>query len=371
MAGIYIHIPFCAQKCSYCDFHFSTTFSSYRSELIHALVNELLLRKNNDLVETIYFGGGTPSLLTKEELKILIETIKLNFNCATEIELTLECNPDDCSLTNLSNWKELGINRLSIGIQSFDDEQLKWMNRKHTSSQAKEALDIAQKVGFTNITVDLIYGLPNLTLKEWERQLMEIIRLPIQHISAYCLTVEEKTVLAKWVKEKKIVPSDNDEQSDQFELLVATLSKNGFEQYEISNFCREENYSKHNSSYWLGKKFLGIGPSAHGYDGESRYWNIASNQQYIRSIKEGVLPETKEKLGINEQFNELILLGLRTKWGVNKSQLFDLIQPTLDWVSQKNSFIEMGELIETENFLHLTETGKLRADLIASELFIV
>lgn len=371
MAGIYIHIPFCAQKCSYCDFHFSTTFSSYRSELIACLAKELLLRKNKELVETIYFGGGTPSLLTREELKTLLDTLKLNYNCASDIEVTLECNPDDCSLKNLTDWKELGINRLSIGVQSFDDEQLTWMNRKHTSKQAKKALANVQNVGFSNITVDLIYGLPNLTLAEWEKQLLEITSLPIQHISAYCLTIEEKTILAKWVKEKRIIPSDNDQQSDQFELLVSTLAKNGFEQYEISNFCRHENYSKHNSSYWLGKHFVGIGPSAHGYDGDSRYWNVASNQGYIRSLKEGVLPETREKLGINEQFNELILLGLRTKWGVNKTQLFQIIQPASEWISQKNSFIESGELIESENFFHLTESGKLRADLIASELFII
>jgi oxygen-independent coproporphyrinogen-3 oxidase len=371
MAGIYIHIPFCAQKCSYCDFHFSTTFSSYRSDLINALNKELILRKNSEEVETIYFGGGTPSLLTKEELKGLLVTIKQNFTCAFEIEITLECNPDDCSLTNLSDWKELGINRLSIGIQSFDDEQLKWMNRKHSSLQARSALENAQKVGFTNITVDLIYGLPNLTFAEWEKQLLEITRLPIQHISAYCLTIEEKTVLAKWVKEKKIVPSDNDEQSDQFELLVSTLAKNGFEQYEISNFCREENYSKHNSSYWLGKNFLGIGPSAHGFDGKSRYWNISSNQAYIRELEKNCLPETKEILSVKEQFNELILLGLRTKWGVDKHQLVALIQPNEEWDSFKNAFIQLGELLESETHFHLTEKGKLRADLIASELFIL
>ncbi|MFN6074038.1 MAG: radical SAM family heme chaperone HemW [Fluviicola sp.] len=371
MAGIYIHIPFCAQKCSYCDFHFSTTFSSYRTDLINALNKELMLRKNSDVIETIYFGGGTPSLLTKEELKGLLETIKQNFSNSSEIEVTLECNPDDCSLINLSDWKELGINRLSIGIQSFDDEQLKWMNRKHSSKQAKEALENAQKVGFTNITVDLIYGLPNLTLAEWEKQLLEITRLPIQHISAYCLTIEEKTVLAKWVKEKKIVPSDNDEQSDQFELLVSTLAQNGFEQYEISNFCREENYSKHNSSYWLGKNFIGIGPSAHGFDGKTRYWNISSNQAYIRSLEKNSLPETIEILSDKEQFNELILLGLRTKWGVDKHQLVALIQPNEEWDSFKNAFIQSGELLESETHFHLTEKGKLRADLIASELFIV
>lgn len=371
MAGIYIHIPFCAQKCSYCDFHFSTTFSSYRTELINALNKELILRKNSDIIETIYFGGGTPSLLTKEELKGLLDTIKQNFTCASEIEVTLECNPDDCSLINLTDWKELGINRLSIGIQSFDDEQLKWMNRKHSSLQAKEALENAQKVGFSNITVDLIYGLPNLTLAEWEQQLLEITRLPIQHISAYCLTIEEKTVLAKWVKEKKIVPSDNDEQSDQFELLVSILAQNGFEQYEISNFCREENYSKHNSSYWLGKNFLGIGPSAHGFDGKSRYWNISSNQAYIRELEKNSLPETIETLSVKEQFNELILLGLRTKWGVDKQQLVALIQPNEEWVSLKNEFIQSGELLESETHFHLTEKGKLRADLIASEFFFL
>lgn len=371
MAGIYIHIPFCAQKCSYCDFHFSTTFSSYRTDLIYALAKELVLRKNSDTVETIYFGGGTPSLLTKTEIKLLLDTIKQNYIIASEIEVTLECNPDDCSRINLIDWKEVGINRLSIGIQSFDDKQLNWMNRKHNSIQAREALENAQKVGFTNITVDLIYGLPNLTLKEWEQQLLEITRLPIQHISAYCLTIEEKTVLAKWVKEKKIVPSDNDEQSDQFELLVSTLAKNGFEQYEISNFCREENYSKHNSSYWLGKNFLGIGPSAHGFDGKSRYWNISSNQAYIRALEKNSLPETIETLTVEEQFNELILLGLRTKWGINKQQLFTLIQPNEEWESLKNEFIFSKELIESENYFHLTEKGKLRADLIASELFIV
>jgi oxygen-independent coproporphyrinogen III oxidase len=319
MSGIYIHIPFCKQQCSYCDFHFSTTFDTYRQEMIDVICKELVVRKNEDRIATIYFGGGTPSILFASELELILTTIRTNYTVEQEVEITLECNPDDCSEQRFDEWRKLGINRLSIGIQSFDETQLKWMNRAHSSIQSREAVKLAHEKGFRNITIDLIYGLPNLTSEEWFNQLREVLQFPIQHISAYCLTVEEKTPLAKWVKDKKIIPADNETQGEQFELLVQTLAKAGFEQYEISNFCRNENYSKHNSAYWLGNKFIGVGPSAHGFDGESRYWNVASNQVYIREMKKTQLPQTIEKLSLFDQFNELILLGLRTKWGVNKT----------------------------------------------------
>ncbi len=371
MSGIYIHIPFCKQQCSYCDFHFSTTFEVYRFEMIAAICKELVLRRNDDSIQTIYFGGGTPSILFEAELELILSTIYTNYSVEKDLEITLECNPDDCSEIRFEEWKKLGINRLSIGIQSFNADQLKWMNRAHSAKQSREAVRLAHEKGFENITIDLIYGLPNLTSNEWLDQLAEVLLFPIQHISAYCLTIEEKTPLAKWVKDKKIIPAGNEEQSEQFELLVQTLAKAGFEQYEISNFCRNENYSKHNSAYWLGKKFIGVGPSAHGFTSESRYWNVASNQKYMNQIKENHLPQTIEKLSVFDRFNELILLGLRTKWGVNKVLLFDLIEPEINWISQKKRFIESEELIETEELFYLSEKGKLRADLIASELFLL
>lgn len=373
MAGCYIHIPFCAQKCSYCDFHFSTNHS-YQDDMVNALCRELELRApvwEPDVFETIYFGGGTPSILTKNQLNRLIQQVCSVYAVSETVEITLECNPDDCSPENLAHWKALGVTRLSMGIQSFDEEQLRWMNRSHTASESRSAVVNAKHTGFDELSLDLIYGLPNLTAEDWKTQIREIVALNPEHISAYCLTVEEKTALSKWVAEGKMAISNVDQQSEQFELLVSELKEAGYEQYEISNFARNEHYSKHNTSYWQGKKYLGIGPSAHGYNGKERYWNQANNRVYLSELKKGCLPETIEVLSEQDRFNELVMIGLRTKWGVSKRELFAVIQPDAEWFQIVKDYEQQNMLLETAETFVLTEAGRLLADAIASDLFIL
>lgn len=374
MSGIYIHIPFCAKQCTYCDFHFSTTYAPYKTRMIEALVRELEMRApgwQTEPVETIYFGGGTPSLLSGEEISRLVQTVRQLYPAQHVGEITLECNPDDCSSENLAAWKNAGVNRLSVGIQSFTEAQLDWMNRTHSAPEGLEAVKRAKAAGFEKLTVDLMYGLPDLSPQAWEHQLQQVIALGVDHISAYCLTVEEKTPLAKWVKSGKIHPSDADQQSEQFEILVSTLAEAGFEQYEISNFAREGAYSQHNSAYWLGKKCVAIGPSAHGFDGANRYWNVANNQQYMQAVEGGELPQTIEELTTNDRFNELLLVGLRTKWGVSKSALFSQLQPSASWFASVGEWKASGKLTETETHFFLTQEGRLLADAVASDLFIL
>ncbi|WP_430405670.1 radical SAM family heme chaperone HemW [Fluviicola sp.] len=373
MAGCYIHIPFCAQKCSYCDFHFSTNHT-YQSEMVDMLCKEIEIRAKDwkqEQFETIYFGGGTPSVLTTNQLDQLISRVKENYQLSNSVEITMECNPDDCSLENLSSWKELGVNRLSIGIQSFNDEQLKWMNRSHQAADSLNAVRNAKEVGFDELSLDLMYGLPNMTLEEWKEQLLQIIALNPEHISAYCLTVEQKTALSKWVKEGKLVVSNNDQQSEQFELLVSTLKEAGYEQYEISNFARNGHYSKHNTSYWKGAKYLGIGPSAHGYNQVERYWNQSNNRTYMTELKKGHLPETVETLTPFDRFNENLMIGLRTKWGVSKESLFESISPDKEWFQIVKDYEDKKLVLQTEEQILLTPAGRLLADAIASDLFII
>lgn len=374
VAGIYLHIPFCKQQCSYCDFHFSTTYESYQDRMVEALKKELMMRApawQSEEIETIYFGGGTPSLLSPDQINDILETCRSLYRVSSSPEITLECNPDDCSTENLLAWKNSGVNRLSIGIQSLNNAQLDWMNRTHNAPEGTEAIDRALAVGFDNLTVDLMYGLPDLTLEEWKEQLAMIAGLPVQHISAYCLTVEERTPLSAWVKSGKIKPSENRAQSEQFLALVEELDNYDFEQYEISNFARDGAYSKHNTNYWLGVPYAGIGPSAHGFSGNKRYWNVANNAQYMKRIEEGVLPETIEELSARDQFNELIMIGLRTKWGVEKSRLEELCALPEEWLKQKDQFIMEGWMEESEMHLMLTVEGRLRADAIASDLFLL
>ena len=372
MAGIYIHIPFCKKKCSYCDFHFSTTFEAYRERMVNAICNEVEIRSKEiakEIVETIYLGGGTPSILNENELSKILCSVKENYSLAEGFELTMECNPDDCSTENLMAWKQIGFNRLSIGIQSLEANQLDWMNRAHSSNESIAAVKSAHACGFNNITVDLIYGLPDLTNKRWEETIRLVAELPITHISAYCLTVEEKTPLASWVKSGKIRPVTNQNQSEQFLILVKTLAELGFEQYEISNFAKNNAYSRHNTAYWQNKNYLGIGPSAHGYDGEKRYWNVANNQAYMKSIESRQLPQEEELLSSFDRFNERIMVGLRTKWGVSISELKSYLALDHEWLEQINGFKDEGLLVVSNDHLILTEAGKLRADAIASDLF--
>lgn len=323
----------------------------------------------NQLIETIYFGGGTPSLLTSNELNLLLEEVKNHFTVSADPEITLEANPDDITEENLGNWKKSGINRLSIGLQSFRSEDLEWMNRAHNREEALNCVALAQKMGFDNINVDLIYGLPNLSLEDWKQTIQTVLDLKIQHVSAYCLTVEEKTVLNKWVEQRKIIPANEDEQSDQFELLISELEKAGIEQYEISNFSLKGKHSVHNSNYWKGKHYLGIGPSAHSFSGTSRSWNIANNQKYISLINNNENHIETEQLQIKDRFNELLLIGLRTSYGVNLEQLKSIQEPSPEFWEKINQMKTAGWIILSTETISLTKEGKLKADYIASELF--
>jgi len=373
MAGIYLHIPFCKQRCSYCDFHFSTNFMSYRKELILALCREIVLRKDEiqTEVQTIYFGGGTPSLLENQELNLILQTIRANYSVSENAEVSLEANPEDVSDEKLRYWNKAGVNRLSIGLQSFKESDMKWMNRAHLASEGEKSVRLAQSIGFENITVDLIYGLPNLSSEEWKNHLQSVVDLGISHISAYCLTVEPKTALHHQVKQRQLITANEDEQSEQFELMVAFLKANGFEHYEISNFAKNGAYSKHNSAYWQGVHYVGIGPSAHSFNGTHRRWNIANNTVYYKNVGENESWFTRENLTLNEQWNEIFLTGLRTKWGVSKTALKKIGKLSSSELQKLASMIVEKDLVESETHYILSEQGKLRADGLASSFFRV
>lgn len=373
MAGIYVHIPFCKQKCSYCDFHFSTRFADYREEMIQAISAEMERNSgylNGELIETVYFGGGTPSLLMKEELGQLLNQIRSVFELEVGTEITLEANPDDCTVSNLKDWKELGVNRLSVGIQSFKSSDLKWMNRAHNATEARESVSLAKSVGFENITVDLMYGLPELTMREWEAHVQSVIDMDVPHISAYCLTVESKTALNKWVKTGKIEVPGDEIQAEQFDRLVTLLETNGFKQYEISNFAKPGFESKHNANYWKGVSYLGVGPSAHSFNGTSRKWNVSNNARYLSGIHSNTEIAESEELSRKDQFNELVFMGLRTRDGVEISTLQAILPISEDFRRQQQTFVEAGWLLEKAGTLLLTKEGRLRADAIASALFV-
>ena len=372
MAGIYIHIPFCKKKCTYCDFHFSTTFEKYRERMILALQKELILRSKeiNEKIDTIYFGGGTPSLLTKKELGQFFTLIKENYQLNENLEITLEANPDDISEESVHVWKKLGINRLSIGLQSFDEEDLVWMNRAHTAKESLEAVKIAQQNGIDNLSIDLIYGLPNMDLARWEKQINQALELDVPHISAYCLTVEEKTALHLLVEQKKLIPAENDLQSAHFSLLQEKLKEANFIQYEVSNFGKENFFSQHNSSYWKGKSYLGIGPSAHSFHGNSRSWNISNNTKYMDSLDSDILPSENEILSKKDQFNESLLIGLRTIWGVSLGKLNVFIPLSEQFHQKVKLLIEEEKATLKNDVLVLEEKGLHFADGIAADLFV-
>lgn len=336
-------------------------------------MEEIALRKDylkREQIETIYFGGGTPSLLTIDEVSIILNRIRKIFICSDNMEVTLEANPDDITQEKLNDWKMSGINRLSIGVQSFDDIDLKWMNRAHTADDSKKGVELAMLHGFL-VTIDLIYGLPNVTTLQWRENLEKAIKLRPHHISAYCLTIEENTVLDNWTKKGEIERVESEDQAEQFEVLVEFLENEGFEQYEISNFARDGHYARHNSNYWSGKTYLGVGPSSHSYNGFSRAWNVSNNRRYIKAVEGGGSYSEEEMLTVKDQFNELLMTGLRTKWGVNLvtlSQLSDLNTPFLSYVKSR---IESGEMIQFENQIVLTKKGRLLADKIASDLFLL
>ncbi|MDH1881523.1 radical SAM family heme chaperone HemW [Empedobacter falsenii] len=374
MAGIYIHIPFCKQKCSYCDFHFSTNLQ-HKSNLIQAINKELEIRKDeiSAPLETIYFGGGTPSILSEIELESIFETIYKNYSTKNLKEITLETNPDDLNKEKLNFLKSTPINRFSIGVQSFFEEDLKLMNRAHNAQEAETSIKLAQDFGFENITIDLIYGSTTTTNEMWKQNLQKAIELNVPHISSYALTVEEKTILDHQIKKGITKPVDEDRQNEQFQLLVDTLTSNDFIQYEISNFGKEDYFSLHNSNYWKGIHYLGIGPSAHSYNGKTRAWNIANNSKYIQTINENKLPQEIEVLNEVEQFNEMIMIGLRTIYGIDLNRInSEFSQPLIDSFNQElNQLINENLVEKKENKIILKPEAKFFADGIASRLFYI
>lgn len=372
MAGIYIHIPFCKQACHYCDFHFSTSLKK-KEEMLDSIKRELFLRKDElegEIIETIYFGGGTPSILEVDEINAMIQSVYDLFEVIDAPEITLEANPDDLDSATLHKLAESRVNRLSIGIQSFEEADLKMMNRAHNSTEAIQCLEIATTL-FDNISIDLIYGIPNMSNERWLSNVQRILDLGIPHISCYALTVEERTALNKLIK-KGVIPSPEEEVAHQhFMLLIETLRANGYIHYELSNFAKPGFYSKNNSAYWLGKKYLGIGPSAHSFDGVHRSWNIANNSLYIKDIAEDKLPLEIEELSLTDRYNEYIMTGLRTIWGVDLNRVkrefgevyFDYL------VRLSSSFIEKELMKKESDILTITDKGKFLSDGIASDLF--
>ena len=374
MSGIYLHIPFCKKACHYCDFHFSTSLKN-KEPLLKALVQEIILRADefkNKTVETIYFGGGTPSILDVDEIKNIIKTIRQYYKVIEIPEITLEANPDDLTDDKIKELAQTEINRLSIGVQSFGDKELQMMNRAHSSEEVKQCLHTATQY-FNNITIDLMYGIPGLSNEEWKQNIQQALKFGISHISSYALTVEEGTALADFIK-KGIYPAiDESLTAQHFDILVNTLIQAGFDHYEISNFGKPNFYSKHNTSYWLGKWYLGFGPSAHSFNGNIRSWNVVNNAKYIKSLSENSLPSSQEILTVKDQYNEYIMTGLRTIWGVSLekiSQDFGLKTRTF-LEKQIQPFLENGTLSLIQHQLKTTQKGKFLADGIASELFWV
>ncbi len=374
MAGTYIHIPFCRKACHYCNFHFSTTHSLL-PQMIEAICREIELRKSylKESIRTIYFGGGTPSICSNEQLTLLFDSLKASFVVNQVAEITLEANPDDITMEKLLFWKSLGINRLSIGIQSFREEDLRWMNRAHNAYQAIDCIKMAQKAGFENMSIDLIYGTPTLTDEQWEQNVKQAIELQIPHLSCYALTVESKTALDKMIQLKKTEEPDPEKQARHFELLMQWLEDAGYEHYEISNFAIKGRRSQHNSSYWQGEKYIGLGPSAHSFDGHSRQWNVANNALYLQSIASDQLNFEMEELTPTQTLNEYIMTSLRTIEGLS----FEHIRS--NWGNDKlvilqNSVREYqtkGHVEEDESSIRLSKSGKLLADGIAADLFFI
>ena len=373
MAGIYIHVPFCKQACHYCNFHFSTNLA-LQNDFTAALLKEIELRLpylQGETVETIYFGGGTPSLLPASDIDKILNSVVSHFNISKDPEITLECNPDDMQSDLLSNWKKSGINRLSIGIQSFFNEDLIWMNRVHDAKQAVTAIEWAKTVGFENFSLDLIYGTPLLTDEKWGKNIHNAISLDPTHLSCYALTVEPKTALYKLIRLKKTPDVQPDVQANQFLMGIQALESAGYEHYEISSFAKPGRRSRHNSSYWQSKKYLGLGPSAHSFDGSSRQWNRANNALYIKSIKEGLLPFEYELLQPRDVLNEYIMTSLRTMEGLDLVYVSTRFGTGNGSMLEKNAveYIQSGQMIRSDEKLVLTKKGKLYADGIASALF--
>lgn len=375
MAGIYFHIPFCKQACHYCDFHFSTNLA-IRAEMLACMRHELRLQQNylaGETIETIYLGGGTPSMLNSEELSLLVNEVRNVFEVAKNAEVTLEANPDDLSIHHLKNLFQLGINRLSIGIQSFQNDVLHFLNRAHDSRSARQCILDSRNAGFANISIDLIYAIPGQSDATWIENIKAAIELSPEHISAYNLTIEPQTVFGNWSAKGKLVPVMEDHAAQQLEVLVKVLGDAGYQQYEVSNFSRPGFESKHNSSYWQRKMYLGIGPSAHSYNKESRQYNVRNNHTYVKALAEGRIPFEKEILSREDHVNEYLLTTLRTRWGADLKVMkedygYDLLRDQKLYVDSLLS----QQLATVENsLLKLTPKGKMMADKISSDLFLI
>jgi oxygen-independent coproporphyrinogen III oxidase len=375
MAGIYIHIPFCRQKCYYCDFY-KTTNSSGTSKFLSALEQEAELRKNylnEDNVNTIYFGGGTPSVLKQEELAGIMHFLYRLYQVMPDAEITFEANPDDLTPEYLLALKQAGINRLSIGIQSFNNELLQKMNRRHDAHQAREAIENAFNSGFSNLSADLIYGLPGLTSRQWKHDLREMFRLPVVHLSAYHLTYHQGTPFYTWLKKGTLKELSETTSIEQFNILLDETAEAGFEQYEISNFARSHNYSLHNKAYWFGDTYLGLGPSAHSFDGISRQWNVSHLDAYINGIFKKIPYYEREMLTANDRFNEYILTRIRTRWGISYSEIRELFGTEIAEATGKkaDTFISSGKIVQQEGRYLLTREGLFISDTLMAEFMLI
>ena len=374
MAGIYIHIPFCKQACYYCDFHFSTSLK-LKNDVIDSILKEIEFQKNylnNQPIKSIYFGGGTPSLLSPEEINKIIEQINKYQDISSVEEITLEANPDDLSLSKLLALKKTKINRLSIGIQSFNNDELKYLNRVHTSEDAFKCIKYAQDCGFNNITIDLIYGIPVFPSgNTWQKNLHQAFELDIQHLSCYALTIEDKTVFGNWLRKGKINVMDDQVVNQQFLYLIEEASKKGFEQYEISNYAKKGYTAFHNSNYWKGVHYLGIGPGAHSYNGKERQFNIANNPKYIQKIKQNIRWYDIEKLTKSNMVNEYFMTGLRTKWGCDLRYIENTFSIPRDrFMKVIEQYLSEGLILFSNGNITLTNKGKLLSDSISSSFFI-
>lgn len=374
MAGVYIHIPFCRKACHYCNFHFSTS-NQLQESFVVALLHEIELRKIYlaEAVSTIYFGGGTPSILPSADIKRILTKLSHTFDINADSEITLEANPDDITIEKLQEWKDAGINRLSIGVQSFFEEDLKWMNRAHNATHARHCIQLAHDAGFHNLNIDLIYGTPTLTDENWKQNVETAIALDVPHLSCYALTVEPKTVLEKLISQQRLENVDPEKQARHFEQLMEWMKEYGYDHYEISNFAKSGFRSKHNSSYWQGKSYLGLGPSAHSFNGSARQWNVANNALYIQSLSKGTLAAEEELLTQEQQLNEYIMTSLRTMEGLSlqkvRNDYGDDKHETV--LRTASTHIYHNYLALDNDYLKTTAKGKLLADGIASDLFVL
>ncbi|RYD73909.1 MAG: radical SAM family heme chaperone HemW [Sphingobacteriales bacterium] len=374
MSGIYIHIPFCKKACHYCDFHFSTSLK-YADEMVDSICKEIKMKKDriSGQVGSIYFGGGTPSILPQAALQKIFDAVNQTFSVDSNAEITIETNPDDLTAQKLKELKQLPVNRFSVGIQSFFNEDLIWMNRAHNAKDAEDCIMRSQDAGFENLTLDLIYGYPLLTDTKWLSNISRAIELQVPHISAYALTVEPRTALAHAIKSKKQIPVNDNQSAAQFVILMDKLIEAGFEHYEISNFAKPGCYAVHNTNYWKGVDYIGIGPSAHGFNGQNRYINPANNSLYIEKLENNKLPELVEELSLNDRFNEYIMTSIRTMWGTDLQKITtdfgkDFLEETRH---NLRSFDDKGWLNIVGDQIRLTQSGKLFADHIAAELFVI